>query len=186
MAMNDGGSPHRTFEELESSWHAGPPAPRGRGTVVLICVRRAEGIHECPARVAVTPEAGVAGDRWSLPASRDPENQVTLMSARVAELVTGRHAPLHAAGDNFLVDLDLSEEALPAGRIVRLGTARLVVSAKPHAGCRKFLERFGGEALRWVNGIDRRPRRLRGVNCRVLEAGEVAVGDRVEVDEGPW
>jgi MOSC domain-containing protein YiiM len=168
-----------TFDELEQAWLSAPPLPRDRGTVLLICVRKGGGVHECPARVGVTVGEGVAGDRWSLAPERDPEAQVTLMSMRVAELVTAARTELDAAGDNFLVDFDLSEDALPAGTILTIGTARLVVSAKPHAGCRKFLDRFGGEALRWVNGIGRRERRLRGVNCRVVQSGEVALGDPI-------
>jgi MOSC domain-containing protein YiiM len=88
---------------------------------------------------------------------------------------------VEAAGDNFLVDLDLSEAALPVGARLRVGGAVLEVSAEPHTGCKKFRERFGGEALRWVNHRDNRALRLRGVNCRVVADGEVAVGDAVEV-----
>ena len=53
------------------------------------------------------------------------------------------------------------------------------VTALPLTGCKNFSEKFGLEALKWVNGA--RDQRLRGANCRVLEAGSVAVGDAVEV-----
>ena len=43
----------------------------------------------------------------------------------------------------------------------------------------QLADSFGLDALTWVN--DHRDRRLRGMNCRVLEAGSVAVGDPVEV-----
>jgi MOSC domain-containing protein YiiM len=168
----------RTFDDLEAAWRAAGPEPRGRGTVRLVCVRRGGGEHVTPERVRVTPESGVEGDRWS--DGGDPDAQVTLMSARVAGLITDG-APLHRAGDNFLVDLDLSVEALPVGSRVRIGTALLEVTAKPHAGCRKFLARFGADALRWVNTPPHRDRRLRGVNCRVIEEGVVALGDEVVV-----
>jgi MOSC domain-containing protein YiiM len=65
------------------------------------------------------------------------------------------------------------------GTRLRLGEALLEVSPAPHTGCKKFRERFGLDALTWVN--DHRDRRLRGMNCRVLEAGTVAVGDPVAV-----
>jgi MOSC domain-containing protein YiiM len=165
----------RGYDELERLWRASPPPPRDRGTVRLICLRLGGGVHACPVRVRLTPEGGVEGDRWK--GSR--ECQVTLMNVRAAELVAADHAPLHAAGDNFLVDLDLSEEALPAGTRLRLGSALLEVSKKPHTGCSKFNARFGPDALRWVNADDRR--RLRGVNCRVAGAGDVALGDAVEI-----
>ncbi len=167
----------RTFEELDRLWREGAPPPRDRGTIRLICVRLGDGAHDCPARVRLTPERGVEGDRWQ----GNPEYQVTLMNARVAELVSAGAAPLHAAGDNFLVELDLAEEALPPGTRLRLGSALLEVSASPHTGCKKFSARFGADALRWVNDPENRKLRLRGVNCRVVDSGEAAVGDVVEV-----
>jgi MOSC domain-containing protein YiiM len=166
-------------EDFEARWSSAEAAPRGRGTVRLICVRTAEGVHECPSRVRVTPEGGVDGDRWAAGSRPDPEAQVTLMNVRVTELITGVGTPLDLPGDNFQVDLDLGEDTLPAGTRVRLGGALLEISASPHTGCKKFRARFGLEALRWVNS--HRERRLRGVNCRVLEPGWVAVGDAIEV-----
>jgi hypothetical protein len=164
-----------TAEDFEARWAAVEPALRGTGTVRLICVRVGDGVHETPDRVEVTVENGVAGDRWAS-GNRERDAQVTLMNVRVAELIGG---PLDLAGDNFQVDLDLSEEALPVGTRLRIGSVLLEVSPVPHTGCKKFCERFGLDALTWVN--DNRDRRLRGMNCRVLEAGTVAVGDTVAV-----
>ncbi|MGE5273679.1 MAG: MOSC domain-containing protein [Verrucomicrobiota bacterium] len=164
-----------TTQDFESRWTTLEPAPRGAGTVRGICVRVEEGVHETPERVELTVEDGVAGDRWGS-GDRDRDAQVTLMNVRVAELIGG---PLDLAGDNFQVDLDLSEDALPVGTRLSIGSALLEVSPAPHTGCKKFRERFGLDALTWVN--DNRGRRLRGMNCRVLEAGAVAVGDPVAV-----
>jgi MOSC domain-containing protein YiiM len=169
----------RSFDELERLWQESPAPPRRSGRVRLIVVRKPGGVKECPARVPVSVALGVEGDRWNDKPGRSEAEQVTLMNARVAELIAGEHAPPEAAGDNFLVDLDLAEEALPVGAWVRVGSALLEVSAKPHTGCKKFRDRFGLQALEWVNAD--KPRRLRGVNCRVLKDGEVAVGDLVEV-----
>ncbi len=165
-----------TVDELELAWQAAAPAPRGSGTVRLICVRVEEGIHETPERCELTLDEGVVGDRWTT-GPRYLHSQVTLMNVRVTELVLREGAPLDLPGDNFQVDLDLSEEALPVGTRVRIGGALLEVSAEPHTGCKKFSARFGLDALKWVNA--HRDRRLRGVNCRVLEAGSVAVGDEI-------
>jgi hypothetical protein len=164
-----------TAQDFEAHWAATQPAPRGSGTVRGICVRVEEGVHDTPGRAEVTVEDGLVGDRWAQ-GKRDLDAQITLMNVRVAELIGG---PLDLAGDNFQVDLDLSEGALPVGSRLRLGEALLEVSPAPHTGCKKFRERFGLDALKWVN--DNRDRRLRGMNCRVLEAGVVAVGDSVEV-----
>jgi MOSC domain-containing protein YiiM len=164
-----------TAQDFEARLSAVEPSPRGSGTVRGICVRVEEGVHQTPERVEVTVEDGVAGDRWAT-GRRDLDAQVTLMNVRVAELIGG---PLDRGGDNFQVDLDLSEEALPIGTRLQIGSVLLEVSPAPHTGCKKFRERFGLDALTWVN--DNRDRRLRGMNCRVLEAGAVAVGDSVEV-----
>jgi len=169
----------RTIEELEAAWAAAEPAPRGNGTVRVICVRLGDGVHETPDRVEVSVEAGLAGDRWAAGASPDPDAQITLMNVRVTELIAGDGVPLDLPGDNFQVDLDLAEDALPVGTQLRIGSALLEVSPAPHTGCKTFRARFGLDALKWVN--DHRDLRLRGMNCRVVEAGTVAVGDTVSV-----
>jgi MOSC domain-containing protein YiiM len=171
----------RTFEELQELWDESPPLPRGRGEVQLITVRRKDGGHRCPESIRVTRDGGVEGDRWALDPERELGRQVTLMTTRAAELVAAGEQPLDAVGDNFLVDLELAEEVLPAGTRIRLGSALLEVSEEPHLGCKKFSERFGPGALRWVNLAGNRSRRVRGVNCRVIEDGVVAVGDPVQV-----
>ena len=172
----------RTFDELEALWSAAPPQPRERGTVRLLCVRREPSEHETPDAVEVSLEEGLVGDRWSRSTNRapDPDAQVTLMMAGVAELVAAGIQPLDEAGDNILVDFDISVENLPAGSRLQVGDAVLEVSATPHTGCSKFSGRFGQDALRWTNSPRWPERRLRGVNTRVVKAGTVRVGDSVE------
>src|SRR4051812_3013058 len=164
--------------DFDSVWAGTEAAPRGSGTVSLICIRVDEGEHETPDRGELTVEEGLVGDRW-VRGKADPDAQITLMNARVAQIVAANGTPAHMAGDNFQVDLDLSEEALPVGTRLRFGEALLEVSPAPHTGCKKFKERFGLDALKWVN--DNKDQRLRGVNCRVVEGGAVAVGDPVAV-----
>jgi MOSC domain-containing protein YiiM len=62
---------------------------------------------------------------------------------------------------------------------VRVGSAVLEISAKPHTGCTKFVERFGRLAMRFVNSPIGRELRLRGVNCRVVVSGVVRLGDTI-------
>lgn len=169
-----------TREDLEAAWRAAPPAPQGQGHVRVICVRLGDGVHECPERVLVTRDRGVDGDRWATGKGPSLAAQVTLMNVRVTELIVRNGVPLDTPGDNFQVDLDLAEDLLPPLGRIRIGEALLEASEAPHTGCKKFRERFGLEALTWVN--DNRPLRLRGMNCRVLEAGWVAVGDSVAVE----
>ena len=174
----------RTIEELEHLWSQVAAPPRDRGTVDLIVLRPAEGERETPESVELSPQGGVHGDRWSQGEEPHPEAQVTLMNARVADLIAdGVDRALF--GDNFLVDLDLSEDALPPGTRLRLGGALVEITPLPHTGCEAFSERFGNEALRWVNHKKRRGQRLRGLHTRVIEAGSVAIGDAIEVVSRP-
>lgn len=168
----------RSREELESLW-ATVSLPRDTGRVRLIVARKARGIHEVLETAEVSPEQGLHGDRWF----EDDKNlgyQITLMNVHVARLIRASDdQPLHTPGDNFLVDVDLGEDALPVGGRLRLGEALLEVTTDPHLGCKKFRERFGAGALAWVNDKTNRTQRLRGVNCQVIEGGMVSVGDVV-------
>ena len=127
---------------------------------------------------------GVVGDRWRN-AGRSggrPANvnaQVTLMSARAAALVAGDRERWPLAGDQLYVDLDLSGENLPPGTRLGIGSAVLEVTDEPHTGCKKFTERFGLDAMVFVNSPEGRALNLRGINTRVVEAGTVRVGDDV-------
>lgn len=175
-----------TIDDLEVGWRERAQAPRERGTVRLICVRKGEGRHETPDTVQITRGVGLVGDRWSQRgAGKDPDgySAVTLMNATVAELLTGGQQPLDAPGDNLHVDLDISVEALPAGTRLRAGTAVLEVSAQPHTGCSTFSGKFGLDALKWVSTPEGRQRRLRGVNCAVISDGQVRIGDPIEMIE---
>jgi MOSC domain-containing protein YiiM len=168
-----------TFDELQSAYAALPKPNRERGTVKLIVLRLGGGAHETPASAELALGAGVVGDRWNIENDPDCLQQVTLMNASVAGLVCGDLA-LHMPGDNVLVDYDLSVEWLPAGARIRVGSAVLEITEKLHAGCARFSERFGASALRWVNLHDHRPLRLRGVNCRIVEAGTIAIEVSIE------
>lgn len=173
----------RDFDDLERAWADGPAAPRRSGAVHLIVLRKGGGAHETVDAAHITTQDGLVGDKWAA-GKRKRAAQVTLMSHRVAQLVTEGHAPLHAPGDNLLVDLDLSVENLPTGARLRAGTALLEVTDDPHLGCHLFRARMGDEALRWVNWAQWRDRRLRGVKCQVIADGEVRVGQTVSVE--PW
>jgi MOSC domain-containing protein YiiM len=102
------------------------------------------------------------------------------MNSRVAALVAGGDERRQLAGDQLYVDLDLSEANLPPGTRLTLGSAVIQISDKPHRGCRKFADRFGQEALMFVNSPVGRALRLRGVNARIVVTGTVRVGDSIE------
>jgi len=171
---------HRPLAELEAAWNALRAAPTDRGRVALIVARRADGVRDTPSRARLSPEEGVPGDRWMRRTRHRPDMQLAVMRRDVAELVAGGQ-PITHAGDNLFVDLDLSDRNLPAGTRLRVGEAIVEVSPEPHDGCRKFMGRFGNDALRFTSDRRRRPEHLRGVYWTVVEAGDVAVGDSIEV-----
>ena len=132
---------------------------------------------------------GLVGDNWKARGSRstedggpDPREQVTVTSWRAICLIGGTPERCALAGDQLYVDLDLSHENLPPGTRLTVGSVVLEVSGKPHRGCSKFKERFGVEALRFVNVGEGGKLRLRGINTTVVEPGTVHTGDSVRVE----
>jgi hypothetical protein len=166
--------------ELAQRLAALSPAPRDRGRVALIVSRRERGRRDMPHRCLLSPDDGVAGDAWKSRWRRDPAAQIAVMQADVATMIANGQ-PIELFGDNLFLDLDLSTPNLPHGTRLRIGAALLEVTPKAHNGCRKFLARFGADALRFVNDQPLRYRNLRGIYMRVVEAGVVATGDSVEV-----
>lgn len=177
---------HLSTEELEAGLDHIRRAPRDGGGIAMITRRPAEGERELLESAEVDPRYGVTGDNWvtrgsskTPDGSSDPNKQITIMSSRVIELVAQDRERWILAGDQFYVDLDLSEENVPAGTRLAFGTAVLEVSPAPHNGCAKFVDRFGMDAMRFVNSEVGRLLHLRGVNARVHRAGSVRVGEVV-------
>ena len=177
---------HLDRPELDSGLHEILRAPSDAGPVRMIVCRPGPGERRRLESGELDVELGLVGDDWKARGYRKtpdgaahPEMQLTLMNARVADLVARDEARWPLAGDQIYVDLDLSEANLPPGTRLQLGSARIEVTNEPHAGCAKFVERFGKDAMRFVNSPEGRRLRLRGVNTRVIAAGEVRIGDRV-------
>ncbi len=171
---------HRPFEALEEAIQRLGPGPQDNGSVDTIVLRLPGEGRATPDRALVSPDWGLHGDRWALNPDRNPDAQITLMNAGVALAVAGSQDRVPLSGDNLIVRLDLSETNLPPGTRLRIGEALLEVTALPHTGCPKFSRRFGEEALRLVNLKDYRPRKLRGIYVRVVEAGQIGVGDAIQ------
>jgi MOSC domain-containing protein YiiM len=177
---------HRTRQELEAGLEHVRESPRDAGVVQMIVRRPRAGERETLDAGELDTEDGLVGDSWKhRPGSRrlgggpDPATQINVMNARVAALVAGDPSQWPLAGDQLLVDLDLSRANLPPGTRLRIGSAVIEVSEKPHIGCGKFVNRFGVDAMKFVNSPLGRELCLRGINARVIRAGSVRVGDVV-------
>jgi hypothetical protein len=173
---------HFSTAELEARLDPVRRAPKDEGRLELVVRRPAEGERETLEVGELDLVEGLVGDRWSRGKrgrTPDPDTQLTLMSARAAELVGGPRERWSLAGDQLFVDLDLSEANLPPGTRLAIGTAVVEMSPVPHTGCKKFVGRFGLAAMLFVNSPEGRALRLRGANARVVEAGLVRPGDVV-------
>ncbi len=161
-------------------------SPSDGGRLELIIVRPSEGVRELPESVHVSPERGVEGDKWitsqghDLPDGQpDPRTQVTLMNARILRLISDGEERMPLAGDNLIVDLDLSDDNMPPGQHLSVGEAVLEVTEVPHNGCGAFLERYGKDAVKFVNSPEGKRLHLRGLHAKVVREGVVRVGDEV-------
>lgn len=178
--------PHLSEAELNVALTALADSPKDGGPLELIVVRPDRDRRELPVMAVLTAQAGIPGDRWAKHCSRrlddgtlNPDTQLTLMNTRFLAPLAGSRERWSLAGDNLLVDLDLSEANLPVGQRLRIGGAVIEVTAEPHTGCAKFSRRFGEYALKFVNQPLGRSLRLRGVNARVVVDGWVRVGDPI-------
>ncbi len=172
---------HRTLGDLEARLDHIRLSPATVGTVELIVRRPGVDLREVVESAYLDVTEGLVGDTWRAryPGEPNRDAQVALMNARVVAAVAGDHSRWPLAGDQFYVDLDLNVRNLPPKTRLRLGSAVVEVTAKPHRGCAKFAERFGADALRFVN-LDSGPElRLRGVYVRVVEPGTVRLDDVV-------
>lgn len=172
--------------ELRAGLQTIKDSPRDGGVVELIVIRPEENQRTVLTEAVLSAQRGVEGDAWanhpwkSLPNGLpEPNIQVTLMNSRCIELLAQGKDRWPLAGDQLYVDLDLSEENLPVGQRLSIGTALLEITEERHTGCAKFSARFGPAALAFVNSPTGMALHLRGIYARVVQDGSVNVGDRI-------
>lgn len=175
---------HRTTDDLDAALDDIRRAPADVGRVDMVVRRPASGEREVLAEGTLDLADGLVGDNWRTRGSRQtedgsahPDMQLNVINARLSRFVAVDPARRALAGDQLHLDLDLSEANLPPGTRLALGSAVIEVTAQPHTGCAKFVERFGRDAMRFVNSPLGRQLRLRGLNARVVVAGTVRPGD---------
>ncbi len=194
--------PTRTPDELIAALPTLDDSPREVGALTLIVRRPDVDLREVLAEGELTLAEGLVGDTWGRRSSSrtpdrspHPDMQLNVINARLARLLAFADVDRQAlAGDQLHVDLDLSETNLPVGTLLVFGPSAaehtgdddtphptIVVTEQPHTGCAKFIARFGEAAMRFVNGPHGRPRRLRGLNARVVVPGRIRTGDTITV-----
>ncbi len=177
---------HRDLATLNAARDQILASPSDDGRVDLIVRRPRVDERETVAEATLDTAEGLVGDCWrargsgSTPdGSANPKAQLTLMNSRVAALVAVSPERIPLAGDQFFVDFDLTAANVPPGTRLALGSAVIEVSDDPHLGCRKFFDRFGNDAHRFVNSKEDRELNLRGVNAFVVTGGTVRAGDAI-------
>lgn len=184
---------HLSRDELQAGLPHILAAPKDSGPIDMIIARPGEGERlECE-EAAISLAGGVDGDHWAKGCSMStddgaphPDVQICIMNTRVIDLVAdGDRSRWALAGDNLFVDLDLSVDNLPVGQRLGLGDAEIEITAVPHTGCDKFIERFGRDACVFVNVGGAKTARLRGVYGRVVKDGMIHRGDKMtKLDAG--
>lgn len=175
---------HLGREELEAGLDYIRQSPSDRGAVRMIVRRPDTDRREALTHATLDIAEGLVGDNWlqrgssrTANGSAHPEMQLNIMNARVIALVAGTEDRWPLAGDQIYVDLNLSKQNLPTGTQLQLGSAVIEVTGIPHMGCKKFVARFGLEAMKFVNSGLGKQLCLRGINAKVVESGAFNVGD---------
>jgi MOSC domain-containing protein len=175
-----------SMTELEAGMEHIRQSPKDQGTLQMIVRRPSVDGREVLQEGELNLTEGLAGDTWNARVSVHSTDgrpiinkQITIMNARTIALLaqSQEHWPL--AGDQLYVDMDLSDDNLPPGTQLGIGSAILEVSPDPHTGCQKFSSRFGVEALKFVNSAEGKRLHLRGINTKIIQAGMIRVGDTV-------
>jgi hypothetical protein len=177
---------HLTTDQLNAGLDHVKDAPSDAGTVEMVVSRPRTDERVVLDSGELVVGEGLRGDNYLARGGKTaqdpahPEAQINIMNSRVIDVITnGDKDRWRWAGDQLLVDFDLSVDNAPPGTRLQIGTAVLEISQKPHRGCAKFSVRFGQDAVRWVNSEKGTRLKLRGLNAMVITAGTVKPGDTV-------
>ena len=188
--MTDPAIPLEKFRELKDLLGELPAiieaAPKTPGRVDLIVMRPEENARILPEKIEVTAARGVPGDHWKdgsgyvlEDGSGDPDAQICMTMSGIMRAIAPDPSTWPPAGDNLFLDMDLTPANMPPGTAFAIGTAEFIVTALPHNGCQKFIDRYGRDACLFVNTGVGKELRLRGIYARVTQDGTISVGDTV-------
>ena len=173
-----------TMQELEAGLDTIRRSPKDEGVLHLIVRRPQSDAREVLQEGQLDLVDGLVGDTWKIrgssrtsDGSSHPDMQLNIMNSRVAALVAHEKDRWQLAGDQLYVDLDLSDENVPPGTRLALGSAVIEVTNQPHTGCKKFVARFGLDALKFIESPEGKRLNMRGINAKVVQPGVIRVGD---------
>ena len=180
---------HLTTQEIENGLKEVLNSPINKGTLEMIVRRPSENEREILAHGELNCSEGLVGDNWKTKGSSKtpdgsahPDMQLNIMNARFVNLIAHEKERWPLTGDQLFVDLDLSEANVPPGTQLAIGDDAVVeVTAIPHLGCKKFVERFGKDAMLFANSELGKVLHLRGVNAKVIVPGIIKTGDVVRL-----
>ncbi|MBM3615634.1 MAG: hypothetical protein FJX28_09440 [Alphaproteobacteria bacterium] len=182
--MNKGPENPVTAAELDAAMPSILSAPRDAGVVRLVCTRPKPNTRNFPEVIKLTRLKGVSDDYHPKQpwlelddGSADPRIEVSILPWRVLDLCWRERDRVTHPGDNIAVDMLLSQDDLPVGTQLSVGTAIVEVSDVPNDGCVKWKVRCGRDAYKWIITPDNLKLRLRGLYARIVQDGEVRVGD---------
>ncbi len=178
---------YMTQEKLAAGMPAVFDSPKNQGRLDMIVCRPEKYAREELQEGQLDETLGLVGDNWLARAQADSpggvvniEAQLTLMNTRLVQMVAGEKDRWKLAGDQLYVDMDLSKENLPPGTRLVVGSAIIEVTSKPHTGCKKFVERYGMDAMLFINSPAGKDLRLRGMYAKVVQPGKIKIGDTIE------
>lgn len=176
-----------TEAELDAALEHILAAPTEAAPISWICYRPDFGTRVFPDKLHLCPTEGVQGDRWAehawmrLPDGRpDPRIQVCIMGERVMDLVWKDRENTAYPGDTIIADMNFAEADLPAGSLLKIGTCVVEVSDVFNDACTKWKARYGAPSRSWLKRDEYVKLRLRGVFCRIVQAGTITKQDIIE------
>lgn len=186
-------STHLTESEISLGLDVIKQSPTDNGLLRSIVIRPASDHRTSLQECRLSPEGGTEGDQWArgcwltLPDGKPhPDVQIAIINSRLIDLLAGSPDRWELAGDNLYVDLDLSRDNLAPGQRLQIGECVLEITDQEHKGCDKFRDRFGMDAVRYVNSPLGKRLRLRGIYAKVIQTGYVRVGDMIQKAGFGW
>lgn len=171
---------HLTTAEIEMNLGKVLESPKDNGTLNLIVRRPQEDAREVLETGELDIANGLVGDCWPTYNEGEIDTQLAIMNSRIIDLLAQDKDRWKLAGDQLFIDLNLTDENLPAGTRLEIGSAVIEVTSQPHNGCKKFVARFGLDAMKFVNSPVGKQYHLRGIYAKVIRSGTIRPGDTVK------